>query len=42
MRDAGLLPRVRECAESVLAADAAAVDLLIARWLADGERYGDA
>ncbi|WP_070988319.1 ATP-dependent DNA helicase RecG [Halofilum ochraceum] len=42
MRDAGLLPRVRECAESVLAADTAAVDLLIARWLADGERYGDA
>jgi ATP-dependent DNA helicase RecG len=42
MRDAGLLPRVRACAESVLAADAAAVDLLIARWLADGERYGDA
>jgi len=42
MRDAALLPRVRECAESVLGADPAAVDLLIARWLADGERYGDA
>ncbi|MFW5970426.1 MAG: ATP-dependent DNA helicase RecG, partial [Halofilum sp. (in: g-proteobacteria)] len=42
MRDAGLLPRVRECAESVLAADSTAVDLLIARWLADAERYGDA
>jgi len=42
MRDAAMLPRVRECAESVLAADAAAVDRLIARWLADGERYGDA
>ena len=41
-RDAALLPRVRECAERMPAADSPAVETLIARWLADGERYGDA
>ena len=42
MRDAALLPRVRDCAERMLGAGTDAVDRLIDRWLADGERYGDA
>ena len=40
-RDGDLLPRVRQCAET-LAGATAAIDVLIGRWLADGERYGDA
>ncbi len=41
-RDGDLLPRIRDCGERMLAAGSPAVDTLIDRWLADGERYGDA
>ncbi len=42
MRDAALLPRVRETADQLLAEDPAAVDALVQRWLGAGERYGEA
>jgi ATP-dependent DNA helicase RecG len=42
LRDGELLPRVRTAAEALLAEAPAAVEALTARWLADGERYGDA
>ena len=40
MRDADLLPRVQACAEVLLAAHAANIAPLAARWIGAGERYG--
>ena len=42
VRDAEVLPRVREAAERLLNTDADTVDRLVDRWLGAGERYGEA
>lgn len=42
VRDAALLPAVREAGERLLEHDPAAVDALVARWLGTAERYGSA
>jgi ATP-dependent DNA helicase RecG len=42
VRDAELLPTVRTGASALLQRDETAAAALVERWLADGERYGDA